>query len=82
MKYLLFTSTTCHACPAMKRNLGKAGIEYDEMDIETNKRVAGLYQVRSLPTLVITKGGKPMDSLAGVRPVPELLKLKEKGVTK
>ncbi len=80
MKALLFTSTNCKACPAMKQNLAKAGIPYDEMnvDVRENWAIAGLYRVRALPTLVVVEGGKPVESLPGSWPLPELLKLKEK----
>jgi len=80
MKYLLFASNTCKSCPAMKINLTKAGITYLEMNvsIEKNKMMAGTMHVRSLPTLIVTKGGKPIESLVGVRPVEELEKIKAK----
>lgn len=80
MKALLFTSTNCKACPAMKRDLAKAGIPYDEMnvDVRENWAIAGLYRVRALPTLVVIDGSQPVESLTGAYPLPELLKLKER----
>lgn len=80
MKILLFTGPNCTAWKPMKINLTKAGIAYLEMNvgIEKNKMMAGTMHVRSLPTLVVTKGGKPIESLVGVRPVEELEKIKAK----
>ena len=80
MKYLLFSSNTCKSCPAMKLNLNKVGIKYTEMNVDErhNARIAGMYQVKSLPTLVITRGGHPQESFVGVRPMYELEKIKLK----
>ena len=64
----------------MKLNLNGAGIKFTEMNVNEDKykRIAGLYHVRSLPTLVITRGGHPQESLVGVRPIYELEKIKLK----
>ena len=80
MKYLLFTGPNCTACKPMKLNLNKVGIAFTEMNVDEDKhkRIAGLYHVRSLPTLVITRGGHPQESLVGVRPIYELEKIKQK----
>ena len=78
--FLLFTSNNCKACPAQKLNLNKDGIKFTEMNVDEDKhkRIAGLYHVRTLPTLVITRGGHPQESLPGVRPLAELEKIKKK----
>jgi len=80
MKFLLFTSSTCSACPAMKNNLKKAGIECLELDVDYshNRAIAKGNYVRSLPTLVIVEDGKHIQSFAGVYPVSELVKIKER----
>jgi len=80
MKYLLFTGPNCTACKPMKVNLNKVGIKYTEMNVDErhNARIAGMYQVKSLPTLVITRGGHPQESFVGVRPMYELEKIKLK----
>jgi thioredoxin-like negative regulator of GroEL len=61
----------------MKKNLVAVGIQYDELnvDVKENWAIAGLYRVKSLPTLVVTKGGKPEESFVGVRPVRELAQI-------
>lgn len=78
MKYILFTGSSCKACPAMKRNLHAATIEYEELnvDVKENRMIAGLYQVKSLPTLVVVNDGNPQASFVGVRPVVELVQIK------
>jgi len=64
----------------MKLNLSKVGIKFTEMNVDEDKhkRIAGLYHIRTLPTLVITRGGHPQESLPGVRPIYELEKIKQK----
>jgi thioredoxin-like negative regulator of GroEL len=80
MKYLLFTSNTCKACPQMKQNLSRAGIKYDEFNVNErhNAKIAAMYLVKSLPTLVVTHGGKPLDTVVGLVPVSHLVKFREK----
>lgn len=74
MKCLLFTSSTCKACPAMKHNLLAADIEYVEKNVDTleNTALAGIYRVQSLPTLVVLVNDVPVESFVGVRPIYEL----------
>lgn len=78
MKALLFTSPSCKACPAMKRNLAAAHIEFDELNVneKENWSIAGLYRVKSLPTLVVVDGGRPLESLVGAQPFHALVQLK------
>lgn len=78
MKFLLFTSSTCKACPAMKRNLATAGIHYDELNVDNsdNVEIAGTYRVRSLPTLVIIKNGVPVETILGSPPLGTLREIK------
>ncbi len=80
MKYLLFTGTTCKACPQMKRNLAEVGIKYDEMnvDVAENWARAGECHVKMLPTLVLMHEGQPLTSFVGVRPVRELVQILER----
>jgi thioredoxin-like negative regulator of GroEL len=74
MKCLLFTSSSCKACPQMKLNLKAAEIEFVEMNVDTLEAttLAGSYRVKSLPTLVILVSDTPVESFVGVRPVYEL----------
>ena len=74
MKCLLFTGSTCRACPQMKKNLRAAGIEFEEKVVDELEAcaLAGSYRVRSLPTLVILVRAVPVESFVGVRPVHEL----------
>lgn len=80
MQYILFTGPKCPACKTMKANLSLAGIEYSEYDISEpkNKMLAGIYHVRSLPTLVATSCGKTLETIIGSHPVRELEKIREK----
>jgi thioredoxin-like negative regulator of GroEL len=80
MKYLLFSGKHCKNCPTMKKNLDTIGIKYEEISTDEPKgtMMSGVYHVRALPTLVITRGGKPIESFPGVRPLDELEKIKKK----
>lgn len=77
MKCLLFTSATCRACPAMKRNLQAAEIKFEEKNVDSVEgcALAGSYRVKSLPTLVILSNGAPVESFVGVRSTRELIQI-------
>lgn len=61
-KFLLFTSRSCKHCPQMKQNIGKAGMTYIEisMDTEPGKKLVKDWNqkygftAKSLPLLVET----------------------------
>ena len=40
-----------------------------KVDIDQNQRVAGTYQVTSVPTMIVFKDGKEMNRLVGLRDV-------------
>ena len=77
MKCILFTSASCKACPAMKRNLAEAGIEFEEKNVDSvdGCAKAGSCRVKSLPTLVIMSNDVPVESFVGVRSVRELVQI-------
>lgn len=45
----------------------KGKVEFAKLDIEQNQKVAGLYQVTSVPTMVLFKDGKEVNRLIGLR---------------
>lgn len=77
MTCILFTSATCRACPAMKHNLWKADIPFEEKNVDSVEgcALAGSYRVKSLPTLVILSNGEPVESFVGVRSTHELVQI-------
>ena len=48
-----------------------------KLDIDANPNAARDYQVLSVPTLTVFKGGQPVQSVAGARPKGDLVKLIE-----
>jgi thioredoxin 1 len=48
-----------------------------KLDIDANPGTARDYQVMSVPTLTVFKGGQPVNSVAGARPKSDLIRLIE-----
>lgn len=46
-----------------------------KVDVDKNPEVSALYQIRSVPTLIMFKQGKPVWKQSGVVPAQELIKL-------
>ncbi len=58
------------------RELGDQ-VEIVKLDIDANPEVTRAYQVMSVPTLTVFRGGRPVNTLIGARPKGDLLKLIE-----
>src|SRR4029450_2156981 len=52
-------------------------VEIVKLDIDANPEVTRAYQVMSVPTLTVFKGGQPVQSIIGARPKGDLLRLIE-----
>ena len=50
---------------------GKATIA--QVDVDQSQELANLFGIRSIPTMVIFKDGKPVDALVGVHPKQTLM---------
>ncbi len=46
-----------------------------KIDVDKNPEVASIYQIRSVPTLIMFKKGQPVWKQSGVVPAQELIKL-------
>ena len=55
---LLFVTTTCPNCRAVKPQLDRAGVSYRLVDVEENLDLARKYRLDSAPSLVIPGGEK------------------------
>lgn len=47
-------------------------ISFTKVDVDQNGGLAGRYGIRSIPTLLLFKGGKPVQTVVGFRPKAEL----------
>jgi thioredoxin 1 len=52
-------------------------VEIVKLDIDANPEVTRAYQVMSVPTLTVFKGGRPVNSVVGARPKSDLMRLIE-----
>lgn len=76
-----FFAEWCGPCKTMapilkdvKTQLGE-GSTIIKVDVDKNPEAAGVYNIRSVPTLILFKNGKPVWQQSGVVPSSELVKL-------
>ena len=74
-----FWAEWCAPCrelgPVLERLAVRAagGFRLGKVDTEKEQRLAGAFQVQSIPFVVAFKGGKPADAFVGVKSEPELV---------
>jgi thioredoxin 1 len=51
--------------------------EFRKVDIDANPKITEAYAVRSVPTVIVFKGGEPVGIIPGIRPKSELIRLIE-----
>ena len=76
-----FYATWCLPCKTMmpildqvKQQVGE-GAKIVKIDVDKNQPLAGKYQVRGVPTLMLFKDGEQVWRQSGVVPAQELVKL-------
>src|SRR5439155_10976126 len=78
-----FWAEWCGPClrvaPVLEEIANELGdkVKVVKLDIDANPNTARDYQVLSVPTLTVFKGGQPVQSVAGARPKGDLVKLIE-----
>lgn len=86
VELLDFWAEWCYPCKMMEPVLEElekelaSRVKFKKIDVDKEDQVAGQYNVRSIPTLVILKEGKEIDRLVGVSP-KELIKSKLNSAT-
>ena len=74
-----FYATWCGPCQMMAKILEQVNIDLNGqlrvMKIDTDKypEIASAHRIQALPTLVLFKGGQPVDRIEGVLQAPQLI---------
>ncbi len=75
-----FWAPWCGPCRMVAPIVEELADEYDgrvkfvKLNTDENPRVAGQFGIRSIPTLLVFKGGKPVGQIVGFRPKSDLAK--------
>ena len=75
-----FWAPWCAPCRAIAPVVGELAADYEgrvgfaKVNVDENTRVATEYGIRSIPTLLLFKDGKPMTQIVGLRSKAELKK--------
>ncbi len=82
-----FWAPLCGPCRMVAPVVEELADEYDgkvkflKLNTDDNVDTAARYGIRSIPTLLMFKGGKPVDQIIGFRPKGDLQKTIEKALT-
>ena len=74
-----FWATWCGPCKMIAPIIEELATEYDgkmkfgKLDVDANPQVSMQFGIRSIPTLLVFKGGKVVDQIVGAMPKKSLL---------
>jgi thioredoxin 1 len=57
-------------------------VSFVKVNVDENQQLSSRYSIRSIPTLLLFKAGKPMEQVVGFRPKAELKKLLDDSLIK
>lgn len=74
VKVVRFWATWCRPCIALEPTYNEVAREmkdsanFGEVDIDLAPEIAGAFGIRSVPTVLVFKDGKPVDMVVGLNP--------------
>ena len=79
VSFIDFWAQWCPPCRMMEPVVEELSQDFDgkvtvaQVDVDQSQDLANLFGIRSIPTMVIFKDGKPVDALVGVHPKQTLM---------
>ena len=79
VSFIDFEAQWCPPCRMMEPVVEELSQDFDgkvtiaQVDVDQSQDLANLFGIRSIPTMVIFKDGKPVDALVGVHPKQTLI---------
>jgi thioredoxin 1 len=79
LKIMYFTAPWCGPCkimsPMVDEVVRETGVIVEKVNADDSPKIAELYSVSGVPTLIFIKDGNPIHRHTGIMPKPKLLNL-------